>query len=307
MIEEKIVIGEGTPFPLNGILTLPDSPTHHIPAVVLVQGSGSTNMDSKVKALTPFKDIAAALAQRGIATIRYDKRSFVHARKMVKLGITVWDESIEDAIFAADMLRADPRIGKIFIFGHSQGGMLAPRIDAEGGDFDGLIIAAGSTRMLRTILKDQSDEMLERYRGPIRWLAGKQVDKIFEKFAQLDTMSLEESKGLKMMGGTTGYYFKDMEAHPPSNYLPQMTKPIFVFQGEKDFQVKVDKDFEPFHELLADNPQAKLKVYPGLNHVFTTSHQYGTLKDYKVAGHVDEGLMDEVAAWIHAVDEGSTS
>ena len=59
-------------------------------------------------------------------------------------SFTVREEVIEDALLAVELLRADPRIDadKIYIIGHSMGGMLAPRIHADGGDFAGLIIMA---------------------------------------------------------------------------------------------------------------------------------------------------------------------
>ena len=70
MIEEKIVVGEGTKYPLKGILTLPEGVKASVPAVVFVHGSGSSNMDEKVGKLTPFKDLAEGLAKSGIASIR---------------------------------------------------------------------------------------------------------------------------------------------------------------------------------------------------------------------------------------------
>ena len=100
MYREKVVIGEGTEYPLNGILTIPDGTAGPVPAVVLVHGSGASNMDEKVLKLTPFKDLADGLAAHGIASVRYDKRTFVHGRKMMKAnasGMTVVEETIEDA------------------------------------------------------------------------------------------------------------------------------------------------------------------------------------------------------------------
>ena len=76
MIKEAVIIGEHTKYPLNGLLTLPESITEPVPAVVFVHGSGSSNMDENVGKLTPFKDLADGLAKHGIASIRYDKRSF---------------------------------------------------------------------------------------------------------------------------------------------------------------------------------------------------------------------------------------
>ena len=83
MIEEKIILGKNTRYPLKGMLTLPEG-EGPFPAAVLVHGSGSSNMDEKVGKLTPFRDIAQGLARRGVATIRYDKRSFAHGLKMVR-------------------------------------------------------------------------------------------------------------------------------------------------------------------------------------------------------------------------------
>jgi hypothetical protein len=155
-----VIVGEGTDFPLNGILSMPDNVSGKIPAVVLVHGSGPQDMDETIFENKPFRDIAEHLASNEIAVIRYDKRTFAHGAKAVQTfggGLSVWEETIEDAILAAEMLRSDPRIdeNRVFIIGHSLGGMLAPRIHAEGGNFAGLILLAGSPRFLLDISKNQ--------------------------------------------------------------------------------------------------------------------------------------------------------
>ena len=70
MTEEKIVVGEGSRYPLKGLLTLPADVSNPVPAVVFVHGSGSSNMDEKVGKLTPFRDLAHGLAAHGIASVR---------------------------------------------------------------------------------------------------------------------------------------------------------------------------------------------------------------------------------------------
>ena len=135
MYSEKIVVGAGSEYPLNGLMTLPSDLSNPVPAVVMVHGSGASNMDEKVMKLTPFKDLAEGLARHGIASLRYDKRTFVHARRMIRnKHLTVKEETIEDALLAVQMLKRDPRIDhdRIYILGHSMGAMLAPRIDQHG-------------------------------------------------------------------------------------------------------------------------------------------------------------------------------
>ncbi|MBQ3107275.1 MAG: alpha/beta fold hydrolase, partial [Firmicutes bacterium] len=177
MLQIPVIVGNDTPYPLKGMLTLPDG-NGPFPAAVFVHGSGSSNMDEKVGKLTPFKDLAEGLAARGIASLRYDKRTFAHGAKLLrayKNNLTVKEEVLEDALLAADLLRQDSRIDpqKVFIVGHSMGAMLAPRIDAEGGNYAGLILMAGTPRRLEEVLEQQSRELLAESSPFIRRLLQK--------------------------------------------------------------------------------------------------------------------------------------
>ena len=304
MIKENIVVGESTKYPLKGILTLPENASDQVPAVVFVHGSGSSNMDEKVGKLTPFKDLAEGLAELGIASIRYDKRSFAHPFKMLREKvITVREETIEDAILATELLRRDSRIDKdnIFIAGHSMGGMLAPRIDAEGGNYKGLILMAGSPRTLGEIMLDQNEEVMRSGKGVLQWYVKTQVVKISAMFEGMYELSDEEAKKKKLGNGTTLYYFKEMGEHPASEYLLKLEKPVMIMQGEKDFQATLEKDFAAYKELLEDKKNITFKVYENLNHLFVNS-VYGNImkamKEYKVEQHIGKNVIKDLADWI---------
>jgi hypothetical protein len=84
MTQEKVTVGKNTDYPLSGILCLPDHIDTPVPAAVFVHGSGSSDMNEHVGGLYPFFDLAEGLMHRGIASLRYDKRSYAHGRKMLK-------------------------------------------------------------------------------------------------------------------------------------------------------------------------------------------------------------------------------
>ena len=309
MVQEKIMIGEGTEYPLNGILTLPAHTADPVPAVVFVHGSGSSNMDEKVGKLTPFKDLAEGLARHGIASVRYDKRSFAHGLKMLRdksLTITVKEETIEDAILATELLRKDARIDaeKIFIVGHSMGGMLAPRIDAEGGNYRGLVLMAGTPRKLEEVMMEQTEEAMSSMGKLVKALAKKQVQKFNTLFNGLYNLSDEEARKRKVGGGTTLYYFKEMGEHGVPDYLAALEKPMLIMQGEKDFQVRADKDFSAYQELLKGKQHVTFKLYENLNHAFVPS-VYGRIakakQEYGIEQHIGENVIADIANWIMAV------
>ncbi len=311
MLAENIIVGKDTKYPLKGILTLPDDLSVPVPAVVLVHGSGSSNMDEKVGKLTPFKDIAQGLANHGIAAIRYDKRSFAHGFKMVtdkSLTITVKEETIDDAILATQLLKADSRIDsdKIFIIGHSMGGMLAPRIDAEGGDYHGLILMAGTPRRLEEALKEQLAGSLSQMNPLVRKLVSGSVNKMLKKFDGMYDMPDEEAQKIKIGNGATLYYFKDMGQPTVAEYLADNHKPMLIMQGGKDFQVKADVDFAMYKEILKDREDVTFKLYENLNHAFVNS-VYGSIlkakQEYNVEQHIGENVIADIADWIKTVTE----
>jgi dienelactone hydrolase len=303
---EKIIIGENTKYPLNGLLTLPENITEPVPAVVFVHGSGSSNMDEKVGQLTPFKDLAEGLANKGIASIRYDKRSFAHGLKMVRdksTIITVKEETIDDAILATELLKKDSRIDfhNIFIIGHSMGGMLAPRIDSEGGKYKGLIIMAGTPRKLEDVMLEQNEAVLGSTKGLVNWIVRKQVAKLSGLFSGLYELSDEEAKKKKVMGGTTLYYFKEMGEHSVADYLATTKKPMLIVQGEKDFQVSVEKDFNEYKRLLNDKTNVDFRLYENLNHAFVNYLYSDILKakqEYNTERHIGEEVISDIADWI---------
>ena len=307
MIQIPIMLGKNTRFPLKGMLTLPDG-DGPFPAVVLVHGSGSSNMDEKVGKLTPFKDLALGLADRGIASIRYHKRSHSHGLKMLldkKNPITVREETIEDALLAASLLRADRRIdpNRVFLAGHSMGGMLAPRIECSGGDFRGLILLAGSPRRLEEILLEQTAEAMAGVPAFARKLAGKQLEKLRKTFGGLYELTDEQAKQKKVGGGTTLYYFKDMGQPTVAHWLEKTRKPMLILQGERDVQVKADVDFDMYRQLLGDRENVTFRLYPGLNHAFVPA-RFDSIaqakKEFTPARHIGNEVLDDIANWILA-------
>ncbi len=304
MYSEKIVVGKGTEYPLNGLLTLPDGITGPVPAVVMVHGSGPSNMDEKVMKLTPFRDLAEGLAKHGIASLRYDKRTFAHGRKIARTKPTVKEETIDDALLALELLRNDSRIDpdRIFILGHSMGAMLAPRIDAEGGNARGLIMMAGTPLRLEDIVLRQFRQVKgSGSKSPLRWVVDLEYRMYAARFNGLYQMSDEEARKKKFAGSVTMYYFKEMGQKTAADYLLESNKPVLIMQGGMDFQVLAEEDFEGFKNLLKGRENTFYKLYPDLNHIFVKAIYNDILKaskEYARERHIGEEVISDIATFI---------
>ena len=116
-------------FKLPGTLTLPKN-GKDLPVVIWYMARGASDRDETVGANKPFRDLAYGLAERGIAVIRYDKRTKVYGADSAPAGkeITFDEESVDDALSAIKLARSIPTINpeRIYILGHSLGGTLLP-------------------------------------------------------------------------------------------------------------------------------------------------------------------------------------
>jgi hypothetical protein len=299
--ERSVTVGTGA-WQLPGTLAEPNA-GGPFPAVVLVQGSGSHDEDETVGPNKPFKDLAWGLASRGIVVLRYEKRNHKYAEQSARdsANSTVKEEAIDDARAAAALLAQQPEVRKdrIYVLGHSLGGMLAPRI-AEGDDqIAGIIIMAGSTRPLGQIVVEQI-EYLSSLNGPADEGAKKQIEAA-ERFAHdYESPTLKPGETVSMMGvPLPASYVLDLRSYDPAATAARLKIPILVIQGESDYQV-TKKDFEGWEKALAGRSNVAMKTYPGLCHLFTPAGSPPSPADYDKPGHVAKPTVDDIANWVNA-------
>ena len=299
--EQSVTITTGT-WQLPGTLTEPNG-AGPFPAVVLVQGSGRHDEDETIGSNKPFKDLAWGLASHGIVVLRYEKRTHKYATEIAQdlANFTVKEEVTDDARAAAALLAQQSEVNRkrIYVLGHSLGGMLAPRI-AEGDDqIAGIIIMAGSTRPMGQIVVDQI-KYLSTLNGPVGDGAKKQIEAA-EKFARdYDSPTLKPGETVSMLGiPLPASYVLDLRSYDPGATVARLKIPILVIQGESDYQV-TKKDFEGWGKALAGHNNVTMKTYPGLCHLFTPGGNPPSPADYDKPGHVAKATLDDIASWVDA-------
>jgi dienelactone hydrolase len=299
-IEQDVAVNAGTEWELPGTLTLPvgDGP---FPVVVLVHGSGPNDRDETVGPNKPFKDLAWGLASQGIAVLRYDKRTNVYgAQVAAQADFTVAEETIDDAVAAVDLLRSTEGIdpAQIYVLGHSQGGYLAPRIALQAEDLGGVIIMAGNTRPLTDLIVEQTKYLLTIDDGTFS-----DADQ-----AYLDdtTATVEATKNAQpgddpvmLLFNAPASYWIDLNGYDPVATAQEVTAPILVLQGERDYQVTLD-DFAGWQLALEGRDDATFKTYADLNHLFLSGEGDPNPTEYQTPGHIPQTVIDDIAGWITA-------
>lgn len=296
--EREATVGSGD-WKLPGTLTLPAG-RGPFPAVVLVHGSGPQDRDETVGQNKIFKDLAEGLASRGIAVLRYDKRTKVYAEKMASMqNLTVREETIDDALFAAAFLRQQPEIDarRIFLLGHSLGGYLAPRIARADPKLAGIIILAGNTRPLEDLILEQV-EYLASWNAPG---AQSQLERVRQSVAEIKKARAGGQPPPAILGMPPAYLL-DLIRYDPVAEARQVPIPMLILQGERDYQVTM-KDFEGWKSALGSRKDVTLKSYPALNHLFIAGSGKSKPAEYQAPGHIAGEVIEDIAQWVHAVSK----
>ncbi|MGB7954205.1 MAG: alpha/beta fold hydrolase, partial [Candidatus Nitrosopolaris sp.] len=129
----NLVIDLGNGVKTNAQLTLPAVGKGPFPAVLLVHGSGRTDMNETGPNAKPFWQISQYLSERGFAVLRYDKRGIGANHAIVDSNIwgnATFNDLKRDAQKALAVLISQREVdpNKITILGHSEGTILAPRV-----------------------------------------------------------------------------------------------------------------------------------------------------------------------------------
>ncbi len=300
-LEREVTVGESE-WKLPGTLTLPKG-SGPWPGVVLVHGSGPQDRDQTVGGHKVFKDLAEGLATRGVAVLRYEKRTRHYAARMAALQeLTVQQETVEDAVKAAELLRALPEIDptRVFVLGHSLGGYLAPRILRQAPWIAGVILMAANTRPLATLIVEQAEYIASL--DPANEAARRQAEKLKEMAAQIQ--SIEEGKSeLRGAMGMPASYIRDLKGYDPAAEMSKLQTPALILQGERDYQVRM-VDFNRWKETLKGRADVSLKSYPTLNHLFAAGEGKSSPAEYQKPGHVDQQVIEDIAAWIRSRPAG---
>jgi hypothetical protein len=296
--EMAVHVGSGQ-WVLPGTLTMPLG-AGPWPAVVLVHGSGALDRDETVGANKPFRDLAWGLASKGVAVLRYEKRTKEYAVAMATnaSSITLKDETIDDAVNAMELLKKTEGIDphRIFVLGHSHGGLAAPRIAEGEPAIAGLIIMAGPTRPMDVVIMDQFRYLasLEGTNSPEAQDKLADMEKLMTKVRNLTPA---DASSRELIFGVAPAYWLDLRSYNQVATAKALKQPLLILQGGRDYQV-LAADFDGWKKGLGSRGGVTYKFYPDLNHLFITGTGKSRPAEYDRFGHVSETVVDDIAGWI---------
>ena len=310
--EESVTVGEA-PYPLQGILTLPEGASAENPvrACVLVHDSGAEDMDGTIGQVKFFMDLANFFAERGIATLRYDKRTHVYGDAMSPEEIaemTVRTEIIEDAISAGRLLQDHEAIHseQIVLVGYGKGAMVAPRIVSEARDvFRAMLMIAGRPQSLLELAIDQNRVQIAKIKNEQPEVYKEQLQLIVEQPNRVLRMKPEAVKNLSLFG-VNAYYYWEAEQYNMLNLITRMKVQTYIVQGSNDTKVPVEKGLEAYADKLDSGIKyVNYQLFRGVNHVlrqFTGPDELrGTPQEYEEPGALNSLAARDMVSWMNGL------
>lgn len=258
---ESPFVAKSSGFTLYGTVTVPRDARGPVPVVLIVAGSGPTDRNANspmgVRSNT-YAQLAWRLAERGIASLRFDKRGIGASRAgfdTVMLKRLTMQDYAGDVRALADSLHADHRFSKVILVGHSEGSALSIMAADGGAPVAGVVSLAGMGRPFAAVLREQLAAQLDS--GTLKmydtsmaaYLAGRDPPVpayLAALFAPLNRT-----------------YMKSMMAFDATS-VARVPCPVLILQGEYDLQVTM-ADAEALH---AARPDAKLEILAGDTHMF---------------------------------------
>ena len=268
------------------------------PVVIIIPGSGPTDRDGNNPLggrPSNLRMLAEGLAERGITTVRIDKRGMFGSKAAVANG-----NDVTIAAYAADAhawakaARTATGAKCVWLLGHSEGSLVALAAAQDPRDLCGVISVSGAGRKLGTVIREQLTS--NPANATILTPALATLDSL-EKGQKVDSATLPAPLQ-PLFNNAVQPYLIDLMAQDPARLAATLKLPLLIVQGDRDLQVKVaDADV-----LAAAQPKAKLVILPGVNHVLKIVASDSPAANFATYGDpslpIAPGVVDAIAGFV---------
>jgi len=280
---------------LPAVITLPNNQSNiSVPVVIFIGGSGPNDMDESIEAEKPFNDISIGLAVNGIASLRYDKRTYIYHN--LPANITIKEEYLIDVKNAIKLAKTIPGIdtSKIFILGHSLGGMLCPLILKENPFICGAILLEANARPLEDLMYDQGVHLSKIGVGNNQF----DLQAIFTASNDIKKITIQDTS--KTYLNVKGSYWLSLNQYNPiQTALELKNQKLFIIQGGDDYQV-TPTDFNLWKK-LNKNVNISFKFYPLINHALVEGDGSLSPREYDIPLNSPIYLSNDISTWIKKI------
>jgi pimeloyl-ACP methyl ester carboxylesterase len=266
--------------------------------VLIIPGSGPIDRDGNsplgVKAAT-YRMLAEALAEKGVATVRIDKRGmFASAGAIPDANKVTIEDYAADVYAWIEVIRRKTGAPCVWALGHSEGGLVALAAGQDANGLCGLILVSTAGRPLGAVLREQlranpaNAPLLEQAETAIASL---------EAGRHIDVADLRPALQGLLSPRIQDFLIDEMRLDPV-RLIAAYRGPVLIVQGDRDLQVTVG-DAE---RLKQADPDARLVVLPKVNHVLkevASDDKQANLAAYAdPALPIAAGVVDAVADFV---------
>lgn len=306
MIENEVVFNSGE-IQLAGTLCLP-SEAGQFPCVLMIHGSGpldrnenAPNMETNI-----FNTIARYLAERGVGSLRYDKRGCGGSGGA--FASAGFYDLIQDSLAAHRFLTSQSCVNKekIFVLGHSEGSMVAPKVHLGYPSVAGLILLGVQMKKLEDGLKYQAKMIakdVKQGKGFMRlftrviWKLSC-YDPVKTQKAIIEKVKRSKQDSFRYMGKPV--YAKWLREHleyDPVYTMFNVKCPIIAITGDKDIQVDPE-DAVKVAEIAKG--EVEYHIVPNLTHILRPDDGPASIFSYKrlLKQDIDPRVLELINAWL---------
>ncbi len=305
--EVKVENGEVT---LAGTLTLPKKTGKH-PALIMITGSGPQDRNEEIYGFKAFEIMADYLTRQGVAVLRYDDRGVFGSTGDFQAATS--EDFAQDAQAAIRYLKSRPEIDsqQIGIYGHSEGGAIAPQVAVENPSVAFIILGAGYGVPGAEVSLYQNELMMQQLGvnqdyivqvNALNRMAYETAQKnegweaLEAKFQEVTPTANIQTQIQQLKSPWFRYYV----TYNPAIPLSKVTCPVLVLFGEKDLQVAPEQNKEPIESALkkGGNNDYTVKVFEDANHLFQKANTGMPTEYPQLEKAFVPDFLSYVSAWL---------
>ena len=262
------------------------------PLVILVHDQGYLDKNSTVGVRKVFRDLAYALADKGIASVRYDRTNLDNDD--IEDSIALMQEELL-AVYESCKNFEEIDNNRIYVLGYGVGGYLLPKL-VERMDIDGLIIASSPCMDLHQSIYEK-----QMYEVECEVTMSEQNKKVRRKEIEasrdlIETLVNPEDFYQDIFGYSSSFWIQ-LQSYDAIQTVENLNLPVLITQGSNDYEVSSNA-YNQWQHGLKDSKLVSLKYYKNMDHLFTIRNSTSVPADCLSESTIADAFVNDISKFV---------
>lgn len=266
--------------------------TEQSPLVIFVHDKDMYDKNSTIGVRKLFRDLAYALADNGVASVRYNR--MVLENEDVEDSIALMKAELK-AVYEASLSLEGIDPNRVYVLGYGIGGYLLPNL-VDDLPIQGMILSSAPYEKIHYSMYEEEIYEIDCDKTMLEQNKNVRKQEIENSKLLIDSLVNPEDFYQDIFGYSSSFWI-ELQTYTVAEKLNTFARPIMVTHGSNDYHV-VSSSHNVWKHELADVQNVTYKYYKNMDHLLSINNKTSLPSDQLKEGSIASAYISDIVKFV---------